>query len=227
MREIERALGNVRVRFWTCPVRGHSNSSTWPDGPAQTVEWRKGIAYCLKPGCWRTSADPKTSRTGLCVITDDGRRWWLLGATTWSGTHLYEARNARAALAAYRRDITTAERANGLSVRDIRYLTRASNLRVVAGPLTTVEAFQDDLARYYADALERQYHRAVDIEVASPAVPMTAVDLAERLDPAKAAMIRREVSARYLPVEVPPRPTEAEYGSLPILDPVKVFGDRR
>jgi len=199
MREGLRRLGNVRVQFWVCPVRGHSNSRTWPDGPAQTVEWRKGIAYCLKPGCWRTSADPKDSRSDLRVIADDGRRWWLLGAESWTGTHLYAARNSRSALAAYRRDITDAGRANGHTVRDVRYLVQASHLRVAAGPLTTVEAFQYQLARSYADAIE-QFSDHI-IEVACPAIPMTAVDLAERLDPAKAAMIRREVAASYLPKE--------------------------
>lgn len=48
-------LLNARIRFWTCPD-GHSERA--PDAPLrQTVEWRGDVAYCLEPGCGRTSAD--------------------------------------------------------------------------------------------------------------------------------------------------------------------------
>jgi hypothetical protein len=190
------ALGDVPVRFWACPIDGHSHGAWSPD-LVQTVEWRKGIAYCLTPGCARTSDNPFAGDTRMVV--DDGRVWWLLGAESWDGLHLYEARNARSALAEYRRDITAAERTNGLTVRDIRHLVQASHLRVAAGPLTTVEAFQYDLASAYGQEIESKASDIVVIEVACPATPMTAVDMAERIDPAKAAHVRAEVRQRYLP----------------------------
>jgi hypothetical protein len=48
---------NIRMRFWLCPVPGHS-AGTWSPTLTQTVEWRGDIAHCLAPGCDRTSADP-------------------------------------------------------------------------------------------------------------------------------------------------------------------------
>jgi hypothetical protein len=43
------------------------------------------------------------------------RRWWLCGADNWPTCHLFEAPNARSALAKYRQAIIGAERFNGRS----------------------------------------------------------------------------------------------------------------
>lgn len=44
-------IGDARVRFWTCPISGHSTG----DGLRQTVEWDGDVACCLFPGCLRRS----------------------------------------------------------------------------------------------------------------------------------------------------------------------------
>jgi hypothetical protein len=186
----------IRARFWTCPIDGHSEG-TWHDGLTQTVEWRKRIAYCLAPGCGRTSVDPAEAVADLRVVTDDGRNWWLLGAVAWMGVHLYQARTARAALAEYRRDLTAAERSDGRSRRDIAELLRAASLTVLLGPMTTVEAYQYDLAASYAEELQRW--KDYNVTVAFAVTPMTCVDMAAKMDPVKAALIRVHVRAAYLP----------------------------
>ncbi|MFF0822373.1 hypothetical protein ACFYUR_18585 [Micromonospora haikouensis] len=49
------ALGGVRIRFWMCPIPGHSDR-TGPDGrPVVTVEWDGDVARCTTPGCERTN----------------------------------------------------------------------------------------------------------------------------------------------------------------------------
>jgi hypothetical protein len=54
-------LGQFRVRFWVCPVKGHRTLS---DGELDlpTVEWRGDVAYCLTPGCKRSSVDDFSRR---------------------------------------------------------------------------------------------------------------------------------------------------------------------
>jgi hypothetical protein len=47
------ALGDVKIQLWFCPEPGHSDSKT---PPRQTVDWRDDVAYCLEPGCGRSSA---------------------------------------------------------------------------------------------------------------------------------------------------------------------------
>lgn len=45
----------IGIRFWVCPMPGHSDRNG-PDGrPVVTVEWRGDIAYCTAPGCNRSS----------------------------------------------------------------------------------------------------------------------------------------------------------------------------
>jgi hypothetical protein len=55
------------------------------------------------------------------------------------------AANARAALAAYRRDLTEAELANGRSKPETAEHLRAPQLIVVEGPLSTPEAYEREL----------------------------------------------------------------------------------
>lgn len=191
------ASSRVRILFWLCPIREHSSGAWEPGEPVPTVEWRRGIGYCLVLGCGRTSADPKTAAADQRTVVDDGRIWWLLGAASWSGVQLYEAATGRAALAAYRRDLYDAERAGGRPVRETRRLLTASDLHVVAGPITTVAAYQFDLARAYADLLERETR--CDVSVPFPTTVLVTVDLAERIDPGKAAHLRARVRAAYLP----------------------------
>lgn len=193
----------VRARFWTCPIDGHSTSRGLRPlhELTQTVEWRDGIAYCLTPGCGRTNTDPADQAADRRLVVDDGRRWWLLGGELWGGTQLYRGRNARTVLAEYRRDLTAAERANGRPVAETRHYLTVARLHVVAGPWTTVDAYQYDLVRSYGDALESRY--GFNVAVGFPATPLGSVDLAERLDPDTAAHIRADVRATYLPSEAP------------------------
>lgn len=58
---------------------------------------------------------------------------------------MYAARTGRAALAAHRRDLTAADRSNGFTVREVRGIQAAAGLHIVAGPLTTVQAYRYDL----------------------------------------------------------------------------------
>ncbi len=52
------ALGDLKVQFWMCPD-GHSERAV-EEPLRQTVEWRENVAYCLEPGCTRSSAKPVT-----------------------------------------------------------------------------------------------------------------------------------------------------------------------
>ncbi len=50
----------AKIGYWICPLEGHSDSRLDNTGmPTQIVEWSGNVAYCLTPGCGRTSADPK------------------------------------------------------------------------------------------------------------------------------------------------------------------------
>lgn len=46
---------------WVCPVKAHR---TLKDGELDLprVEWRDGVAYCLTPGCSRSSVDGMSRR---------------------------------------------------------------------------------------------------------------------------------------------------------------------
>lgn len=48
-------LLNARIKFWQCPDR-HPDRRDDKGWPTQTVEWRGDVAYCLEPGCGKTSA---------------------------------------------------------------------------------------------------------------------------------------------------------------------------
>lgn len=84
---------------------------------------------------------------------DDGRRWWFLGAKLWSGIHMYQARNARAALASYRADLFDAETMNGHSKRETRAYLSAAELGVVQGPVNTRQAFEIELGLALAEEI--------------------------------------------------------------------------
>lgn len=100
-------------------------------------------------------------------LTDDGRRWWFLGAALWVGVHPYAAVNARAALAEYRRDLTAAEIANGRSRRETAEYLWGAGLCVVDGPLSTPAAFAREFGWALAWAL---CEWSADVPVA-PATP--------------------------------------------------------
>jgi hypothetical protein len=51
------ALASAPVRFWTCPIREHSERKT------VTVEWKKNVAYCTEPSCFLNS---ENVRAALC-----------------------------------------------------------------------------------------------------------------------------------------------------------------
>lgn len=61
-RELAELIGDVRVRFWVCPVREHRDRDT------VTVEWVDGIAHCTAPGCANTSAP---ARSRLSEFTEE------------------------------------------------------------------------------------------------------------------------------------------------------------
>jgi hypothetical protein len=48
-------LGDAHVRFWVCPISGHSEGTWRTDRMTPTVEWNGNVARCLAPGCARTS----------------------------------------------------------------------------------------------------------------------------------------------------------------------------
>lgn len=55
--ELMAGLGQLQVRFWICPKQAH-HDRIGPDGERlPTVEWRDDVAYCLTPGCGRSSVD--------------------------------------------------------------------------------------------------------------------------------------------------------------------------
>ena len=55
--ELIALLGNVRIRFWVCPIDEHRERRD-----AVTVEWVDGIAHCTAEGCTNTSAPRETDR---------------------------------------------------------------------------------------------------------------------------------------------------------------------
>ncbi len=55
--ELMKALGNVRIQFWICPVEGHSDRRGTNGELVGTVDWVGDVAHCTFPGCGRTSAD--------------------------------------------------------------------------------------------------------------------------------------------------------------------------
>jgi hypothetical protein len=64
-RPIPPELATARIKFWVCPVPGHSDRRG-PNGElVGTVEWDGDVAYCLTPGCLRSSQDPPEGR-GTC-----------------------------------------------------------------------------------------------------------------------------------------------------------------
>lgn len=137
----------------------------------------------------------------MTELTDDGRTWWVCGANTWPGVHLYEARNGRAALAAYRRDLTAAERADGRGIRHTQQLLTASGLYVVAGPLTTPQAHELDLAMALAEEATRWTSDHYEVPIENPMSAPGVQDMFRRITPEKAARIRAHVLAAYLPRE--------------------------
>jgi hypothetical protein len=129
-------------------------------------------------------------------VIDDGRRWWVVGAKTWTGTHLYEAPAGRNALAAYRRDLIAADHNNGFSLRHATEIARAAQLHVVAGPLTTVIAYQNDLGQALAD----EACRWTDYDLTAPIGPILPDDMAKAvrvLGIETVERIRQQVLARY------------------------------
>jgi hypothetical protein len=52
------AFLNARVRFWLCPVKGHRNRQDRNGWPVVEVGWVADAAFCLFPGCGRTSLEP-------------------------------------------------------------------------------------------------------------------------------------------------------------------------
>lgn len=54
-------LGQYRIKFWVCSIKAHRIRK---DGELDlpTVEWRGDVAYCLTPGCGRSSVDDFSRR---------------------------------------------------------------------------------------------------------------------------------------------------------------------
>jgi hypothetical protein len=84
---------------------------------------------------------------------DDGRRWWFLSANLWTGIHMYQAPNARNALARYRADIAEAEQLNGRSGRETKAYLAGAGFHVVWGPFGTHQAFEIELGMALANAI--------------------------------------------------------------------------
>jgi hypothetical protein len=64
------AILDAPIRFWRCPVRGHSDRTRSDGRPLVTVEWVDGVAECTIPGCHRTSTDPVPR--GYCSCEEYG-----------------------------------------------------------------------------------------------------------------------------------------------------------
>lgn len=116
------------------------------------------------------------------------RRWWLCGADNWPICHLFEAPNARSALAKYRQAIIDAERFNGRSRRDATSIVQAARLKVVAGPLSTEEARQYEFGWALAQAICDK-GRSRDM----PESPATETDAERWLSRSEIEFIRRSV----------------------------------
>lgn len=51
------------VQVWVCPRKGHQDRGRDDAGVLlPTVEWRGDVAYCLTPGCNRSSVDDFSRR---------------------------------------------------------------------------------------------------------------------------------------------------------------------
>lgn len=125
-------------------------------------------------------------------VVDDGRRWWFVGADTWPTEHSYAASNGRAALAAYRRDLTEAERAGGRSVREIAVILRCAKLQVTGGPMSTPEAYERDLGWALATEVTRWTSDVAHTPVTSVA------DCKPRLSDEQIAAVRADVLRRFV-----------------------------
>lgn len=126
----------------------------------------------------------------MSELIDDGRKWWRCTGTLWMGVHTYAAPNARAAVAAYRRDLTEAEVSCGRSRRETVHWLRLAQLHVVDGPWTTPEAYELDLGWELAFELTRW----TDLEPVGPA-PLELAQ--ERLGEDKVAAIATQVRKRF------------------------------
>lgn len=124
-------------------------------------------------------------------VVDDGRRWWFVSARTWPGILAYSAANARAALAAYRRDLAEAEVANGRSKRETTAYLQAAQLIVVDGPLSTPEAYERELGWALAWEMCRW---TTDV----PRAPVTVAACRPRLSDEKVASIRTQVRRAFV-----------------------------
>jgi hypothetical protein len=80
------------------------------------------------------------------------QRWWIcdLADETSPGGHLYEAPNARSALAKFRADMVEHYLAAATSRTHARDIVRANRPRVYGGPLTAAEAFEHELGWAWA-----------------------------------------------------------------------------
>ena len=54
--EVWEELGKLKVMFWMCPVPEHAELEVY-GLRMPTVEWQGDVAYCLTPGCRRSSKD--------------------------------------------------------------------------------------------------------------------------------------------------------------------------
>lgn len=54
--ELMAVFGGIPVRFWVCPVEGHSDRRGPDGGLVETVRWEGDVARCTAPGCGRPSA---------------------------------------------------------------------------------------------------------------------------------------------------------------------------
>jgi hypothetical protein len=131
-------------------------------------------------------------------VGDDGRVWWLCGDDVTEYGFLYEARRAASAVAAFRKDVAASDAVNyGCSVRDARRMHTVQRPRVLAGPLTTVQAYRYRLATAYTAVLT---HWSSDV-ITVPVEPSDD-DIAEavrRLKDGQAARIHARVLADFQP----------------------------
>lgn len=129
---------------------------------------------------------------------DDDRTWYAVGAKPWATYQIYQAAHARAAVAEHRRKLTAAELSTGKPLAEVRRDLTAADLRVVAGPLRTREAFQLELADAYAAGLAH-WRDAVDtVPLGAPIELGGTKRIADQVAE-EAAAIRARILARYLP----------------------------
>lgn len=130
-------------------------------------------------------------------IGDDGRTWWLVGDDVIEYGFLYQGTRARA-LAEFRRDVAQADAVNyGVSERTARKWHAVQRPRILAGPLTTGQAYRYRLATAYTAELTRWSTEVINVPV-DPAD----TDIAEavrQLKPGQAARIHARVTADFQP----------------------------